>query len=70
MGTKTTLVAVVPRADHAAQAAKLGRSASGLLSTAVEQASELAIVLGNIRADMQAGDSNITTLNTLITNLS
>jgi hypothetical protein len=70
MGTKSSLLAVTPRNDHATQAARLGRSANGLLSTAIGQATELSTTLATLRYDMVNGDANIATLNTLIGNLS
>ena len=70
MGTKTTLATTVIAASHTAAATKAGRSPTEQNATAQQQAQDLIVTLKEMLKDMQAGDSNITAFQTLITNLS
>lgn len=70
VGTRTTLAAVAPAGNHISAALKSGRTPSMLIAQANEQIAELIVTLKAVVADMQTGDANIATVNTLITNLS
>jgi hypothetical protein len=70
MSLRTTLTALVPSPTHIANSAALGRAPSTLITLAIETAGELITLLQILKADMQTGDGNISTINTQISNLS
>lgn len=70
MGVKATVVALVPATNHIAAAKAGGRDVATLQKEAQIKCDEAVVALRALLADMQADDSNITTINTQITALS
>lgn len=69
MGTFTTLTGISINAAGAANASGLGMDAIGMLQSAQTKAQELVIMLNAISSRLPAGDANIATIATVITNL-
>lgn len=70
MGTNTTLTGIAFNASEDNNGAIYGEDMVGMLSVAQTKAGELIGTLNAIVAKLPNGDANITTINTLITNLS
>jgi hypothetical protein len=70
MGTATSLSAITIIASEEQQSAGHAADAAGQLSAAQTKAAELIVALTNLVNSLPGGDPNITTINTLITNLS
>jgi hypothetical protein len=73
MGTRTSLAAIVVSSTHNAAAFQYGRNTAELIAQAQVQVLDIIATLRQAVKDATAGnasDSNIATINTLITNLS
>jgi hypothetical protein len=69
-GIKTTMAAVIYRADHIAAATKAGQNVSGLHAAIQLRSTELLRDLNLLLSTMQTGDANIATIQAQITALS
>lgn len=70
MGTKTSVAALSFAANHVTAARSAGHDLESMRAEAKIKCDEAVSALRTLLATMQTGDSNITTINTLITNLS
>jgi hypothetical protein len=73
MGAKTSIAAITPSATHVSAAEKLGRHPTMTHNQALRALDDAVIALRLAVADAtlgNSGDSNIATLNTIISNLS
>lgn len=70
MGVKTTVGGLAFAAGHATAARAAGHDIASLQATAKMKCDEAVVALRALRASMQGGDSNITTIDAQITALS
>lgn len=69
MGVKTSVTAITPAVAHVAAARAGARDVVTLQAEVKSKIDELIVALKALQADMQAGDANITTINTQLTAL-
>jgi len=70
MGIKTTVAGLTYAANHTTAAAAAGHNVPSTNAEILQMATEMIIKLNRLKATMQGGDPNITTINTQITALS
>lgn len=71
MGTVTSLSAINPMTStEDASGASYGEDVIGMMQCAQTKAQELIYMLNSVASRLPGGDPNITTINTLVTNLS
>jgi hypothetical protein len=70
MGIRSNLIAASLAASHNSAAFAHGRSAPALVTQAEQQILDVIALLKEVVKDMQAGDPNIATFNSLISSLS
>ena len=70
MGTKASVTALSFAGNHVTAARAAGHDLESLRAEAKIKCDEAVMALRTLLATMQGGDGNITTVNTLITNLS